>query len=352
MARTTHHLPTVFLTTLERKCLMTQAITLHAGLANMPPGFSRTRELLKLQLRARLQQPQTRIWLQLLNSHPVFADLLHAYPRLMHKVYRHYLSKNFSCRQRVALLVEHYHFILQQGWEQLMAQAARAPVRLGTVAGKSGAPYHLQLCSLQPMDHEGEMVLQLAHGNDVIYSVAFTFFGSRTRSGMSVGIGCVQGPRGAEGLRRVREATRDLHGMRPKALMVRLVRQLGHEHGCRNMILVGNANRAVHHSARKGRLFADYNALWQELGAQLRQDGDFELPCENLPLPAMESIPSKKRSEARKRHELTLAMIASLRSGLDVHRNPVQVALNHATPAANDTRQPFDLDDDYASAVA
>jgi hypothetical protein len=26
--------------------------------------------------------------------------------------------------------------------------------------------------------------------------------------------------------------------------------------------------------------------------------------------------------------------------------------LNHATPAANDTRQPFGLDDDYASAVA
>ena len=331
---------------------MTQAITLHAGLANMSPGFSRVRELLKLQLRARLQQRQTRTWLQLLNSHPIFAELLQAYPRLMHKVYRHYLSKNLSCQQRVALLVEHYHFILQQGWGKLMAQAARAPVRLGTVPGKSGAPYHLQLCSLQPMDREGEMVLQLAHGDDVIYSVAFTFFGCRTRSGMGVGIGCLQGPRGAEGLRRVREATRDLHGMRPKALMVRLVRQLGYEHGCRNMMLVGNANRTVHHSAKKGRLHADYNALWQELGAQAREDGDFELPCENLPLPTMADIPSKKRSEARKRHELTLALSASLRSGLDAHRNPAEVAMVHATLAANDTRQSLDLDDDYASAVA
>ena len=333
---------------------MTQAITLHAGLTNMPPGFSRVRELLKLQLRARLHQRQTRIWLQLLNSHPVFADLLQAYPRLMHKIYRHYLSKNLSCQQRVTLLVEHYYFILQQGWGKLMAQAAHAPVRLGTVAGKSGAPYHLQLCSLQPMDREGEMVLQLAHGSDVIYSVAFTFFGCRTRAskGVGVGIGCLQGPRGADGLRRVRDATRDLHGMRPKALMVRLVRQLGHEHGCRNMILVGNANRTVHHSAKKGRLFADYDALWRELGAQARPDGDFELPCENLPLPFMEDIPSKKRSEARKRHELTLAMIASLRSGLDAHRNTPQVVMANAKAAANDSRQSPDLDDDYASAIA
>ncbi len=235
-----------------------------------------------------------------------------------------------------------------------MAQAAYAPVRLGTVPGKSGAPYHLQLCSLQPMDREGEMVLQLAHGDDVIYSVAFTFFGCRTRASKSVGvgIGCLQGPRGAEGLRRVRDATRDLHGMRPKVLMVRLVRQLGYEHGCRSMILVGNANRTVHHSAKKGRLFADYNALWRELGAQERRDGDFDLPCENLPLPAMEGIPSKKRSEARKRHELTLAMISSLRSGLDAHRNPAQVAMANAMPAANDSRQSPDLDDDYASAIA
>lgn len=332
---------------------MTQTITLHAGLSNMQPGMSRVRELLKLQLRAQLQRRQTRIWLQLLNSHPVFKDLLQAYPRMMHKVYRHYLSTNLSCHQRVALLVEHYHFILQQGWGKLMTQAARAPVRLGTVPGKSGAPYHLQLCSLQPMDREGEMVLQLAHGDDVLYSVAFTFFGSRAHASMGVGIGCLQGPRGAEGLRRVREATRDLHGMRPKALMVRLVRQLGHEHGCRNMVLVGNANRAVHHSAKKGRLFADYNSLWQELGAQARKDGDFELPCENLPLPALEDIPSKKRSEARKRHELTLAMIGSLRSGLDAHRSPVQVATAGTAAAANEARQATNLEDnDYAAAAA
>jgi len=334
---------------------MTQTITLHAGLTNMPPGIARLRELFKLQLRARLQQRQTRIWLKLLNSHPVFGDLLQAYPRLIHKVYRHYLSKNLSCQQRVSMLVDHYHFILQQGWGKLMTQAARAPVRLGTVLGKSGAPYHLQLCSLQPMDREGEMVLQLIHNDDVLYTVVFTFFGCRTRApkDAGVGIGCIQGPRGAEGLRRVREATRDLHGMRPKALMVRLVRQLGHEHGCRNMVLVGNANRAVHHSAKKGRLFADYNSLWQELGAQARKDGDFELPCENLPLPALEDIPSKKRSEARKRHELTLAMIGSLRSGLDAHRSPVQVATAGTTAAANEARQATDLEDnDYAAAAA
>ncbi|MDO8038348.1 VirK/YbjX family protein [Janthinobacterium sp. SUN137] len=333
---------------------MTQAITLHAGLTNMPPGIARLRELFKLQLRARLQQRQTRIWLKLLNSHPVFGDLLQAYPRLVHKVYRHYLSKSLSCQQRVSMLVDHYHFILQQGWGKLMVQAAHQPVMLATVPGKSGSLYHLRLSSLFRMDREGEMVLQLIHDDDVLYTVVFTFFGCRTRapSDTGVGIGCIQGPQGAEGLRRVREATRDLHGMRPKFLMIRLVRQLAYEHGCRTMLLVGNANRAGHHSAKKnGRLLADYNALWQELGATARSDGDFELPCETLPALVLEEIASKKRSEARKRHELTLNMIDSLRNGLASHRSHVHVAVPGIAMAANDTQHPAEFDDEHFSAA-
>lgn len=321
---------------------MTQAITLHAGLTNMPPGFARLRELLKLQLRARLQQRETRVWLQLLNSHPVFKDLLQAYPRLVHKVYRHYLSKSLSCQQRVALLVDHYRFILQQGWGKLMVDAAQDAVLLGSLPGKAGSLYHLHLSSLFRMDREGEMVLQLTHGGEMLYTVVFTFFGCRTRAPMDVGvrIGCIQGPKGEESLRRVREATRDLHGMRPKFLMLRLVRQLAWEHGCRSMILVGNDNRAVHHSAKKnGRLLADYNGFWQELGAQARRDGDFELPCENLPPLMLDEIASKKRSEARKRHELTLAMIETLRGGLDNHS--VAVPLPGIAPAANDCLHQF-----------
>lgn len=329
---------------------MTPSITLSSGLVNMPGGFKRLRETLKLQLRARWQQRQTSAWLQLLNSHPVFNDLVQAYPHVIHKVYRDYLSKKLSCSQRVELLAEHYHFILQQGWGNLMVQAAHGPVRLGTVTGKSGALYHLQLCSLHPMDREGEMVLQLTHGDDVIYSVAFTFFGSLQRATMSVAIGCIQGPNCQEGLSRVRETTRDLHGLRPKNLMIRLVRQLGYDHGCRQLILVGNENHAVHQSAqKKGRLFANYNELWQELGAHARQDGDFELACEDLPLPVMEEIASKKRSEMRKRHEMTLALNACLRNGLEAHRCASTTPSRHKVAANNPQHVE---DDDYENAVA
>ena len=116
----------------------------------------------------------------------------------------------------------------------------------------------LQLCSLL----DGPRWRLCCHcwiDDDVLYSIAFSFFGSQLRATLGMRIGCLQGPKGEDSAHRVREATRDLHGMRPKTLMARLVRQLGYEHGCRKMLLVGNINRAVHHSAKKGRLFADYN---------------------------------------------------------------------------------------------
>ncbi|MEO8600582.1 MAG: DUF535 family protein [bacterium] len=70
----------------------------------------------------------------------------------------------------------------------------------------------------------------------------------------------------SDGLARISVATRELHGLRPKNLMVRLARQIGHVFGCNNMILVGNVNRAAHRSVRKGLVFADYDALWRGLG--------------------------------------------------------------------------------------
>ena len=91
---------------------MMPTITLSDGLMAMPNGMRRWREVFKLHLRARVQQRQTRLWLDLLNSHPVFHELVHAYPHMIHKVYRPYLSHTLNCRQRVELLVEHYHFIL------------------------------------------------------------------------------------------------------------------------------------------------------------------------------------------------------------------------------------------------
>jgi uncharacterized protein VirK/YbjX len=279
-----------------------QAITLRSGLERKS-RLSRTFAAFKLQLRAFAYPHLTSSWLDLLNSHSLLREMATAQPRLIHKVYRPWLSQRMCRRQRLDALIAHYRFVLQRGWGEMVAEAARRPTELAAFEGKSGARYSIELCAVVPMEREGELVLQLRCGDALVYSVAFSFLPEGRK--VQVGIGCIQGPQSGAGLELSRNATRDLHGLRPKNLLVRLVRQIGHANGCPQLVLVGNGNRTVaKKSLRQGKVKADYDELWLEMGARRRHDGDYELDCEPLQPPSMDEVPSKKRSEVRKRHEL------------------------------------------------
>jgi uncharacterized protein VirK/YbjX len=291
---------------------MNQLITLRCGLRAELSGLALMRESLKLSARALLHRRQTGRWLELLNSHPLFGQMLPACPRLVNKIYRSYFSTRLGCEDRLGVLQTHYDTVIRRGLAPLVARAAQGPVELCRLEGKTGQHYRIELRAAGVLCREGELILQLMHGDELLYSIAFSFlhhFGA-----ISVGVGCLQGKHGGGGLDQVREATRELHGIRPKNLLVRLVRQFGHDQGCEQMVLVGNANRVVTTSMKQGKVHADYDALWLELDAWRRPDGDFCLACEDLPEPDMAQIASKKRSEARKRHEMLAAAIEAMRA--------------------------------------
>lgn len=287
-------------------------ITLRSGLRAELHGLAYAREALKLSLRALLYPEQTGRWLALLNSHPLFGQMLPSCPRLVNKIYRSYFSTRLGCDDRLDVLQTHYDTVIRRGLAPLVARAAHGPVELCRLRGRADAGYRIELRAGGLLCREGELVLQLVHGAELLYSIAFSFL--RHDGAIALGIGCLQGAPGGGGLEGVRAATRELHGMRPKNLLVRLARQFGHDLGCTQLVLVGNRNRVVTTSMRKGKVHADYDALWEELQAWRRPDGDFGLACDTLPEPVMEEIASKKRSEARKRHEMLLAAIEAMRA--------------------------------------
>jgi uncharacterized protein VirK/YbjX len=278
----------------------TPSVTLRSGVPHQLTLLPYMREFLKLHARALLHWKHTRPWLALLNSDPGFAEYAQNCPRLLHKIYRPYLTAQLGIEDRLAVLASHYRFMFRNGLGQAIAQATRGGALVASIAGKTGRRYQIWLRAVEPMERDGELVLQLSEGGVLVYSIAFTF--SELDGFAIVSVGCIQGPRHADGLGAIREATRELHGLRPKQLMVSLVRQLGHQLGCTQMRLVGNANRVVRGAMRQGRVLADYDQLWDEMGAERRADGDFQLRCALLAAPDLERICSKKRSEARKRH--------------------------------------------------
>ena len=298
---------------------MSQLITLHSGTAARS-GLRRLGADAKLALRALFARNASSRWLLLLNSHPMFVDLVKAKPQLVYKIYRPYLSAKFGCGQRVDVLAAHYRHIARHGLAPLTIRAARAAVPLCGVAGKSSRRYTLNLSAVDHMEREGDLALQLLCEGEAVYTCAFTFFALAAdtpgQAGMGVFIGCLQGPRDARGLELIREATRDLHGLRPKNLMVRLLAGIGQAYGCAELRLVGNDNRAAWRAARQGKVHADYDALWTELGAARRGDGDFTLACGAPVAPELELLPSKKRAEARRRFEVLERLLEAVCDGL------------------------------------
>lgn len=278
------------------------SVTLRSAVPPHLAGFKSVRELAKIRLRAVLHPRQTPRWLHLLNAHPAFSEYVRNCPRFLYKVYRPYISHALEADERLEAIRAHYDFMFRRGLRETLARASVGPVVLAEAAGKSGVPYQIQLRTVNMFDREGELVLQLTQDDKALYTVAFTVAPRDGR--LAVSIGCIQGGKTEDAREAIRTATRELHGIRPKQLMATLVRQLGHEYGCERMVLVSNRNRVIYKAIRNGRVLADYDQLWTELGAQLRPDGDWELACAPVAAPDLDGIPSKKRSEARKRHEL------------------------------------------------
>jgi uncharacterized protein VirK/YbjX len=290
------------------------SVTLDSAVPPHLSGLPRLRERLKIRVRALLHPRQTPAWLHLLNSHPAFSEYLRTCPRFLYKVYRPYISTAITPADRLEAIRANYHFIFRRGLGQTVARASLGPVELAASAGKSGLHYAIQLRTVTMFDREGELVLQLAQDGKVIYTVAFTVAPRAGRPAIS--IGCVQGGRLDDAREAIRLATRDLHGIRPKQLMVSLVRQLGFELGCERLHLVANRNRVIYKAIRHGMVLADYDLLWEELGAVRNASGDYELDCAPVAAPDLESIPSKKRSEAKKRYELMSRLAEGVCVGL------------------------------------
>lgn len=292
----------------------TPSVTLRSAVPPQLSGMRFTRELAKIRLRALMHWQQTRAWLELLNSHPAFSEYVRTYPKFLYKVYRPYNSHALRPTQRLEAIRAHYQFMFRRGLGQTIARASLGPVVLGEAAGKSGASYRIELRTVTMFDREGELALQLTQDGKAIYTVALTV---APRDGLlSINLGCLQGGKTEDARDAIRVATRDLHGIRPKQLMVNLVQQLGHDYGCERVVMVSNANRVIYKAIRCGRVLADYDQLWEELGARLRADGDYELVCAPLAAPDLEQIPSKKRSEAKKRYELVRTLAADVSASM------------------------------------
>ena len=271
---------------------------------------------LKLSLGAIVYPIQTRRWRTFLSNNPELGALARHYPRIIHKIYRPYLSRHLSCAQRVDVLIGHYSHIFTLGLGELICQAALGPIPVAEFAGKSGTLFQLQLASMNIGHREGELTLQLMYEGVCVYAASFALI--RLHGEPCIKLGSLQGLRSGDGAQVIRQTTRELHGCRPKNLMVSVLRNIGVHFGCAMILLVSNKNRVTINGRRSRRISSNYDETWEEMRAIRRPDGNFELPCVDGMQKDPDTVPSHKRAEVRRRNTLVEAVCTALRGSLDI----------------------------------
>jgi len=248
-------------------------------------------------------------YLAFLSSHPLLQACVGRDPRLQERHLHRFVNRQWHRVDRVLALQAHYRLLLER-WPAELIEAVYVHGRatLGALRLKDGGEVRLHVRPPAPMTCEGELALELTDAqNHTLYRLVMTLIDDDT-----LAIGCIQGPAGAGARESVRELTRNMHGMRPKQLMLVLAYAFAGQCGLRRILAVGNA---AHPLRGRAQLFSDYDGYWLEQGGAPVEGGWFLMPASLHHRTEMERD-SKRRALFRRRAELRWEAVKLLNDAL------------------------------------
>lgn len=248
-------------------------------------------------------------YLAFLASHPLLSAWAVRDPRLQERHQHRFVNRRWHREDRLQALQTHYRLLLER-WSTELFEAVyvRGRATLGSFTLKDGSEARLHLRPPAPMSCEGELTIELTDAQDhTLYRLTMTLIDDDT-----LAIGCIQGPSGQDGRDAVRELTRNMHGMRPKQLMLVLAYAFAGQCGLRRILAVGNV---AHPLQGRTRLYSDYDAYWLEQGGEAIEDGWFLLPA-ILHHRSEAETESKRRALFRRRAELRWEAVKLLNDAL------------------------------------
>ncbi len=268
-------------------------------------------------------------WLNFMRR-PQLVELWHLQPRLLDKILRPYLNADWSATERATALIDHYTWLCKCFSAPSVSMLYQgSAVELACWPGREpGAEMSLKLSYDGSFEREGELTMALYLGQDGADAtaeriVSLSFSVVRLLGRPSLCIGCVQA-RGDEQMReRLKQLTKDMHGLRPKALLLELARMLA----TRWQLDLYGIDPDAHPftslryrlSRRKRSAVANmrsgYLTLWQDLGGQPAAGGWFALP-NGEPSRELSQVPSHKRSMYTKRWALLTRIDTQLNASL------------------------------------
>ena len=283
---------------------------------------------------------RARTWLSRLlqqGAHALLRRQIDRSPQLLGFVVWPFIHAGWPPERRFAALSEHMRLVderfpgLSLGEEDRRELLSLEHLRPGL---------RLELDRASWFAREGALVLNLFLDDHRLMSVAFSL--ASEREGLTAYVGGLQGSSRPNALEEYRRLTKQLHGLRPRAFLLKMFQQFVGSLGVTRILGVSDECRHHRHAYFRGRPIPpslSYDEAWTEHGGRRLPSGFFEL----LATPAVkpvDEVPSRKRAMYRRRNLLLSALTGSLQRQLArvlAAGRPEASPAPHRQPSGNGT---------------
>ena len=281
------------------------------------PGWDWRLKRWKFIARAWLTPRLTCRWLAFLER-PGLGPLVTARPRLFAKLQRPYLFRSLRPAQRLEVLEAHYEFTLTHlSGAALAAICAPAGLTVCTLEFPDTGPVSLRLLYTDKYEMEGELTLGIYAQEPARLVTAASFSILRTPGGTwEIFIGGLQANNKADQRDLIRDVTKEMFGLRPKAFALWSIQTLAAAWNLPAIRAVGDDQHVYRHFQKRKELAASYDEFWGESEGTGDGHGFFVLPPRFIPRPVGELKPNK-RSLYKRRYLLLDSLAAQLQASLD-----------------------------------
>ncbi len=277
--------------------------------AQAPYGF---RKRLKFLVRAWKQPRLTSAWLARL-AQADLAPLWMARPRLATKLQRPYVHCEWRVLERFAALMGHYD-ILPRIFSADVRQAIYykegiALIRLANPT--SDRQLDVRLFYHDQFEKEGELTLSICEVATGLTLASLTFCLAQPAHLRTIIIGGLQASRDPQTNILIHDVSKEMHGLRPKALALWCLQQLAACWQVGRIEAIDDAHHVWRHWTKRLDFAASYDEFWSESDGRRLPGGGWELPLQLKQRTRAELKPNR-----RKTHERRYAMLASLQPKL------------------------------------
>jgi uncharacterized protein VirK/YbjX len=183
----------------------------------------------------------------------------------------------------------------------------RFPPLASIILADLGETTQIRLHKFLLFEHEGELTVSVFKSDQRLYSLTFTL--GRIGGELAAYVGGLQGLRSPEAVETYRSLTHNMHGLRPRDLLVTAFRSLCGFLCVARILAISDSKRICSNSYHcpEEQVFSSFDRAWIECGGIPMDDAFFEL-SPRLTQRSAQDIPSRKRAQYRRRYAMVDAI--------------------------------------------